>query len=82
MQLDKNGGISLTEAKATFDNGNVKGIRVDLVLGAYYLVVCTRVGEKPIRTQRNTYKQYKSLNSMLNDYKYITSNEAKSFIIK
>lgn len=82
MQLDNHTGITLSEAKATFENGNVTSIRADHVLGALSLVVCTRIGEKPIRTHRNTYKLYKSLSAILNDYKYITSNDVKSLIIR
>lgn len=82
MQLKSDEGMTLQEAKATFDNGNVKYIRVDIVLGEYYLMVCTKISEKPIRTQRNTYKSYKSLTAIMKDYRYITSSEAKSLILK
>ena len=82
MQLDSSKGMTVSEAKATFDNGNVTGIRVDVFNGEFYMVICTKIGEKPIRTQRNTYKFYKSFNSLINDYKSITSNDIKSLILK
>lgn len=82
MQLKANEGMTLQEAKATFDNGNVKNIRVDIVLGEYHLMICTKISEKPIRTQRNTYKSYKSITAIMKDYKYITSSEVKCLILK
>ena len=80
--LDSIDGISIAEAKAAFDNGSVKGLRVDIIFGQMVLIVCTKVADKPVRTVRNKYKQYKSIESLLRDYKFITSNDVKCMLLK
>lgn len=76
-------GITVAEAKNTFENGNVKGLRVDHLLGDLYLVVCmAQAGEKTIITHRGHNKAYKSMNALFSDYQAITSQQIKSLILK
>lgn len=74
-------GITLSEAKATFDNGNVTSIRIDIIFGNYYLVICTKIAEKTLINARNKEKIFKTLDAIMKDYLYITSKEIKSLIV-
>lgn len=82
MNIKQRSGISLAEAKATFENGNVGSIRIDIVLGNYYLVVCTKITEKTLVNARNKEKVFKSLDAIIKDYRYITSMPINTMIIK
>lgn len=75
-------GITLSEAKATFDNGNVTSLRIDIILGNYYLVVCTKIADKTLMNARNQEKIFKTLEAIMKDYQYITSKEIKSLLIR
>lgn len=75
-------GITVSEAKNTFDNGNVRSLRADCFLGTWNLIVCTSIAEKIVITFRGQPKAYKSLNALLADYQLITSKEASSFLFK
>ena len=81
MSYKTNKGITISEAKATFDNGNVTGIRVDIILGNYYLVICTKITDKTLINARNKEKIFKTLDAINKDYLYITSREIKSLKI-
>lgn len=80
--LDSIAGISIAEAKSAFDNGSVKNLRIDMLFGQMVLIVCTKTADKPVRTVRNKYKQYKSIEALARDYKLITSNDIKCMILK
>lgn len=75
-------GITVSEAKNTFDNGNVKSIRADCFLGTWNLIVCTGIAEKIVVTFRGQPKTYKSLSALLTDYQLITSKNASSFVFR
>ncbi|HDG9824208.1 MULTISPECIES: hypothetical protein [Acinetobacter] len=76
-------GITVAEAKNTFENGNVKALRADYLLGDLYLVVCmAQTGEKTIITHRGHNKAYKSMNALFADYKTITSQQVKTLALK
>lgn len=76
-------GITIAEAKSTFENGNIKGLRVDYLLGDLYLVVCmVKTGEKTIITHRGHNKAYKSMNALFADYQAITSQQIKSLTFR
>ena len=75
-------GITVAEAKNTFMNGNIKGLRADYLLGDLYLVVCMiQTGEKTIITHRGHNKAYKSMNALFADYQTITSQQIKSLTL-
>ena len=80
--MKKTNGITVSEAKNTFDNGNVRSIRADSFMGTWNLIVCTGVAEKVVITFRGQPKAYTSMNALLADYQLITSKQATSFLIK
>lgn len=82
MNIKVKAGITLSEAKATFENGNVSSIRIDVILGNYYLIICTKIAEKTLINARNKEKVFKSLEAIIKDYRYITSLPLNSMIIK
>lgn len=81
--MKNNQGITVTEAKNTFENGNVKSLRVDYLLGDLYLVVCmAQTGEKTVITHRGHNKAYKSMRALFADYQTITSQQIKSLTLR
>lgn len=82
MRLESWQSLTIGEAKSLFDHGVVKQFRIDVMLGDFVLVIKTDIHERPIRTHRYEYKKYKSLDAILKDYQYITSQEVKSLILK
>ncbi|WP_047429779.1 hypothetical protein [Acinetobacter sp. neg1] len=82
MRLESWQSLTISEAKSLYEHGVINQIRVDVMLGDFVLMVKTDITERPIRTHRYEYKKYKSLDAILKDYQYITSQEVKSLILK
>lgn len=82
MKLQPWASMTVSEAKLAFQNGIIKEIRIDVVMGEYTMIVKTNIDEMPIRTARYTMKKYKSLDAILKDYQYITCSEVKTLILK
>ena len=82
MNIKPRSGITLAEAKATFENGNVRSIRIDVILGNYYLIIFTKIADKTLINARNKEKVFKSLEAIIKDYRYITSLPINSMIIQ
>lgn len=82
MRLESWQSLTISEAKSLYDHGVVKQVRIDVILGDFILMIKTDVQDRPIRTHRYEYKKYKSLDAILKDYQYITSQESKTLILK
>lgn len=81
IMMTPNGFNSYTVAQArdAYLNNSIKAIRLDHVLGSFYMFVKTYRGDLPIRTQRYEQKAYKSLAAVISDYEHITGKPFKSF---
>lgn len=82
MRLESWQSFTIAEAKSLYDHGVVKQVRIDVFMEEFILVVKTDIHERPIRTHRYEYKKYKSLDAILKDYRYITSKDVNSLILK